>query len=199
MSLKISESHRYRIAGATNWTVDTGEYAKCFSIDNVQLAWTAGGNTVIKYVSPHLNTHGQGDGNFSFVGLAAAVTGIFPQTATVSTLLAAADPILGLFTGSSKSFTNTNSGGSLINTSVYKIKFPGNYYIEESGYGIPNTQAERFEYVAFMATSNSNLTRQYRTYAVADAYFVLSWEDITGQAGSQVYEVSKQLGYYNNY
>ena len=199
MSLKISESHRYRLVGSTNWTVNTGNYSKCFAIDNVQLAWTAGGNTEIKYVLPHLNTANQGGGSFNFVGLSAAVTGLAPQTAPLSSILTLADSILSLSEGDSESFTNTHQGGALYNTSAYKIKFPANYYIEESGYGLDNPQAERFEYNAIMATSNSNLSRSYWTYAVADFTFRIGWADITGQSGSKVYTGYKELGYYNNY
>lgn len=198
MALKISESHRYRTVGASSWTVNTGDYSRCFIIDNVQLAWTAGGNTLITYVTPHLNTPVQGAGEFNFLGLAATITGVIPQTASLSTILSFADPILDLAKGSSTSFTNTQRGGLLMNTGAYKLKFPENYYIEESGYGIDSTEAERFELDVIMATHNSNLTSRHWTYAVADAYFVLSWEDITGQSGSKTYEVSEELGYYNN-
>ncbi len=64
---------------------------------------------------------------------------------------------------------------------------------------IDNTLAERFEYDAFMATKNSNLTRQYWTYAVADFTFRIYWATITGIEGEQTYTGYKELGYYNNY
>jgi hypothetical protein len=197
--LKISESHKYRLVGTTSWTVSTGEYSKCFYIDNVQLTWTAGGNTSLKAVIPHVNTVNQGGADFRIVGLGAAVTGIFPQTATLASILAGADGILSLNEGREVTFTNTNRGGALINTKAYKLKFPEDYYIEESGYGIPSVEAQRFEYGAVMATTNSSLTQSYWTYAVADFTFRIGWEDITGQSGSKVYTDYKELGYYNNF
>ena len=200
MSLKISESHRYRPIGASSWTINSGEYSRCFIIDNVQLTWTAGGNTVIKYVCPHLLTPQQEGEVPNIVGLAATVAGISPQTATLSTLLSVADPILGLFTGYETSFNTTNQGGMLPNSArAYKFKFPDDAYIETSSYGDSSTNVERFEFVAFMATSNSNLSERYWTYAIADAYCVISWADITGQSGYREYEIYKELGYYNNY
>ena len=198
MSLKISESHRYKSVNATSWTQDNGNYTRCFWIDNVQMVWTAGGNTEISYVIPSLNTASQGDGSFNFTGLAAAVTGIFPQTATLSSILSAADAVLGLNTGTSKSFVNTATV-SLTNTRVHKLRFPASYSIMESGYGLYEDEAERFGYMAFMATKNSSLSKNYWTYAVADFTFDLNWTDLTGgQSGSKKYEEYKTLGYYNN-
>ena len=199
MSLKISESHRYRVVGATSWTKDTGDYTRCFWIDNVQLTWTAGGNTEITYVVPHLKLPEQGSNYSPFWGLTAAVTGVFPQTATLSAILTAADSILGLTTGSTISFTNGEQGGTLANTKAYKLKFPSSYYIEKSSYGLDNPSAERFEYVANMATTDSSLPRQYWTYAIADFTFTLGWETITGLSGSRIYSDYVTLGYYNNY
>lgn len=199
MSLKIIESHRYKLAGAATWTSDTSEYGRCFWIDTVKLTWTAGGNTQIKYVAPHLNTAEEGSGIFNFLGLAAAITGILTQNATVAAICAVADAILALNTGTSTQFTNTNQGGVLINTSAYSIEFPAEYFIERSGYGIANAQAERFEFDAFMATSNSNAATNYWTYAVADISFVLGWANGEGDSGSQTYNVSQELGYYNNF
>ena len=200
MSLKISESHRYRLVGNTNWTTDSGNYAKCFTIKNVQLTWTAGGNTLIKFVTPKLKPHGYTAEIPSFVGVAAAVTGILPQAATLSTILSIADSILSLNTGYSQAFNTSSQTGALINTSAYKIKFPGNYYIASSGYGLDNAAAERFEYDAWMATIDSTLPLNYWTYAVADFTFEIRWSDISGeQSGSKVYTGYKELGYYNNY
>lgn len=199
MSLKISESHKYRLVGSTSWTVATEDYSKCFYIDNVQLAWTAGGNTQIIHAIPKINTVNQGGENVSFWGLGAAVTGLVPQTAPLSSILTIADSILSLSEGDSKEFINMQQGGFLYDTSAYKIKFPAEYYIEESGYGLDNPVAQRFEYGAVMVTTDSNLARSYWTYAVADFTFRISWADITGQSGSKVYTDYKELGYYNNY
>lgn len=62
ISLKLSESHRYRAVGDTSWTVDTGNYSRRFLIDNVQLTWNAGENTAIVYISSRQKTHTQGIG-----------------------------------------------------------------------------------------------------------------------------------------
>lgn len=199
MSLKIIESHRYKLSGAATWTSDTGEYGRCFWIDTVKLTWTAGGNTQIKYVAPHLNVKGGGSGAFNFLGLASSITGLLSQNATLDTICAVADTILGLNTGTSAAFTNTQQGGMLINTCAYSIKFPEDYYIERSGYGLDNTNAQRFEFDAFMVTGNSNVATNYWTYAVADISFVLGWANGEGDSGSQTYNVSQELGYYNNF
>ena len=198
MSLKISESHRYRYTGETNWTIDNDDYAKCFTIDNVQLTWTAGANTKISYVTPHLNVHNKGGGSFHFTGIAAAVTGIFPETATLSAILAAADSILSINIGESTEFTNTSDGGLLTNTSVYKVKFPENYRIEESGYGLDNPRAERFEIEALMVTDDKNLSRNVPTHAVADFRFNLNWGDGTGKKEYKVYNDYVVLDYSVN-
>lgn len=198
MSLKISESHQYRLVGTTKWTVNSEDYTRCFLIDNVQLTWTAGGNTRIRMVSPHLKTAVQGGENFSYVGLTESITSLIPQTATLSTILSIADTILSLDVGDSTPFTNTSEGGLAMDAAAYKIKFPSNYFIEKSGYGLNSTAAERFEFIAFMGTKCSNLSYNYWTYAIADFTFRLSWADITGQSGSKVYTEYKELGYYNN-
>lgn len=197
MALKLSENHQYRVAGATNWTLNTGDYDKCFILDNVQLTWTAGGNTEISYVTPHLRVHNMDDDEF--VGFVASVMSLLPQTASVGAILSAADGILAAGTGQSHPFTNTEQGGSLSNTGAYKIKFPADFFIDDSGVGVSNTQAERFEYVAFMATTNSDLERAYWTTAVADFSFDLSWADVTGQSGMKPYKEHKELSYRNNY
>jgi hypothetical protein len=202
MSLKISESHRYRMVGTTNWTVnDSEDYGRCFLIDNVQLAWTAGGNTVITYVTPKLNTPDQGDGSFDFLGIVAGIINeSWLQSTALSVILTVADSILGSSDeDTSNTFTNTSTSGMVNNTSAYKMKFPSNYYIEKGNYGDTSTDDERFEFIAEMATVKSDLPRAYWTYAIADFTFRLCWGDITGQSGSKVYTDYKELGYYNNH
>ena len=83
--------------------------------------------------------------------------------------------------------------------SSHAITFPSSYFIEKGSYGLVNTSAERFEYVADMRTKNSALQTNYWTYAVASFSFRLGWADITGQSGSRIYTGHKELGYYNNY
>lgn len=196
MALKISESHKYRLVGNGNWIQDTGDYTKCFLIDNVQLAWTAGGNTQIHKVSPHLRVANNGTGSFPFTGLAAAVTGLFKQTASLSQILSVANEIQNLIAVETTQFTNDQEGGALINTRAYKIQFPTDYYIDEYGSGL---QSQRFEYIANMVTVDSNQQTSVWTYAVAGFTFKMSWADITGQSGSRVYTGYKELGYYNNF
>jgi len=208
MSLKISESHKYRTVGATSWTAhdDDDEYGRCFYIDNVQLAWTAGGNTVIVEVEPRIKSAVQGDGDFSFFGTASAITSILPQTATLSSILAIADIIFYLDPNDNDdttlvdetTFTNNHSG-LLMEAGSHAITFPSSCFIEKGSYGLANNSAERFEYVADMRTKDSNKQTNYWTYAVASFSFRLGWGDITGQSGSIMYTGDKELGYYNNF
>ena len=198
MSLKISESHRYRPINSSNWTINTEDYSRCFIIDHVQLTWTAGGNTVISSVEPHLNTSGQGGGNYSFWGLAAAVAGVSPEGTTLATLLSVADSILSINAGDPTEFSNTRDGGSTGGVKAYKMKFPDNYYIQESGIALNNTQAERFEFIANMSTSNRYLSKNVQTYAIADFRFRLAWAGMDGQSGSRNYEDYKSVTYYTN-
>ena len=164
MSLKIAETHKYRLTYEKDWTLDeSNDYSKCFAIDNVELGWVAGGNTCIKEVEPHLRVHNKSNSSFSFTALISSVTSIFPQTQSLSAILDIADLIMDAAGDDSVRFTNTESGGSLTNTSAYKLIFPEHYYIEESGEGLSNTRAERFELIARMATVDSDLTSRYPT------------------------------------
>ena len=194
-SLKISESSAYRQVGSSTWISKTGSYTRAFIIDNAKLVWTAGGNTKITNVTPYLNCSA-GSGIFSFLPIIATITSIIPQTATLSTILSAADSILN--SGSSSSATNQTAIGGT-NCGVFKMKFPSEYYIEESGYGINNLYAERFELDVSVATNNSSLTKNINTYAVVDFSFDISWDDIYGdQPGSQSYSGYKYIAYVGN-
>lgn len=196
MALKMTESHKYRLVGAGNWTQDTGNYTKCFVLDNAQLTWTAGANTRIKFVQPNVNADIQGGGT-GLVCVIASVAGIFPSTATYAAILSAADAILGLSTGTQVTFQN---GGSTVlsDKKVFKMRFPTEYYISESASGLSEYAQQKFELVATMATADSSQTRNVSTYAVADFRFKISWADVTGQSGSKVYEATRVFNYLGN-
>lgn len=197
VALKISESHRYRYIGEKNWVIDTGDYGKCFAIENVQLGWTAGANTRIIGIEPHLNEHNKGGDAFTFTGVVATITSFLPVTAPISDILALADSLMAMDGGDSNSFTNTAYGGG-VNVAAYKMQFPQNFYIEESGLGVAGNVAERFELIARMATLDSSLSRKQKTAAVATLSFDFCWGDMTGNSGSKTYNVPVQVNYFTN-
>lgn len=199
MSLKIIESHKYRLYTETTWTNDTnGTYDKCFTIDNVSLTWTAGGNTAISSVAPHLLMHNKNNIT-NFWGFAAAITGILPQTATLSQIISKANSIMNATATTSTEFTNTEYGGMLYsNTNSYKMVYPSNYYIAESSNPGSGPEAERFEYIARMVTYDSSLAKRQPTYAVAGFSFTLNWGSMYGHSGSKDYSGTQSFQYLNN-
>ena len=137
--------------------------------------------------------------SFDFLGIVANVVNeVWLQSTALSVILTVADSILGSATDTSDTFTNNSTSGMLKDTIAYKMKFPSNYFIEKGNYSDNSLSAERFEFIAEMATKESEQLSAYWTYAVADFTFRLGWADITGQSGSKIYTDYKELGYYNN-
>ena len=210
MSLKIAESHRYREVGASTWSFDNDGYTKCFIIDNAELAWTAGANTGITYVTPCVNSPSGEPNDYSFMGLIALVTSFFPETVLISQIVAAAQLILEMQDAMQTDF-NDKANCSLPGVRSYRVAFPTDYYIEENGYhgyGEISDEDERFELTVTMSVMDHTAETNQYTAAVASFKFRIYWASILGETGQKIYEADdddeidddpiKVVYYYNN-
>ena len=123
---------------------------------------------------------------------------MIPQTATVGTILNIAKSVLEAIPDESYTFQNGVQSAMLRNKYAYKIQFPSNFYIDDSGDDVSELHAERFEYVAEMATTNSDLEAFCETSAFASFSFNLNWAAVTGESGYQNYARNIQLDYVGN-
>lgn len=196
MSLKISESAKYRSAGSSTWISNTSNYAKVFSVNSPQLSWTCGGNTILRSYANRSNCKGGGNG--SFWGGLATIASFLPFDAPVSSILSLVDRIWST-TPSNTTISGSQGAGAGLDASTMRVVYPSKSYIDISGYGKLNYQAERFELAVFPETYNSSVGKNASTTAIAKFTFTLKWtEGFSGTTKSKSYNDSKRITYVSN-
>ena len=170
-------------------TVDSG---RMFMITNPTLSWTCGSNSIIRSYSNRGNYLPQGASNPW--GTASLILNVFGIGAPFSTISAIAEQ---LWNSNGGTPLKDPSGG--VNATSFKLVYPSNSYIEISGYGKQNYNAQRFELAVNVSTINSNLQKNYITNGIAKFKFDLKWAaGLGGTKYSKTYNRQITFSYVGN-